>query len=243
MISSSEVRQTSEEELIRQLRLHLDRPVPGSGMSRLIGSLLPESLRPQVRVWATHMMEPAQRSVARRLSKNAPVKLNIGCGTLRMDGWVNIDLVGLPVDLAWDIRRTLPFVDDSVDVIFHEHVMEHVCAYDGFMMAKDSYRMLKPGGVLRIVMPDANRYIRSYVNPTSSDSILREGRLTPMIALTEEFYGFNHRAMYDYETVELFLRTAGFTKVESTSFGKSRIDPCPDCEERICDSFYTEAVK
>jgi len=209
----------------------------------MIGKLLPESLRPAVRVWATHFIEPAQRVKARSISNTSPVKLNIGCGALRLDGWVNIDLVGLPVDIAWDIRRPLPFADNSVDVVFHEHVMEHVCGYDGYMMAKDSYRILKPGGVLRIVMPDARKYIDSYINPTSSNNILRQGHLPPMLGLQDEFYGFNHRAMYDYETVELFLRTAGFGKVESSSFGKSRIDPPPDCDWRVKDSFYTEAVK
>jgi predicted SAM-dependent methyltransferase len=104
--------------------------------------------------------------------------------------------------------------------------------------------MLKPGGVLRIVMPDASKYIHSYVDPGNEFiNSWRPGRLTAMIALQEEFYGFGHRALYDSATVHLFCRTAGFSLVESKKFGDSRIVPCPDCEWRIPDSFYTEAVK
>jgi hypothetical protein len=93
-------------------------------------------------------------------------------------------------------------------------------------------------------MPDASKYIRSYIDP--EHTFIKEWRglkFTPMMSLAEEFYGFSHCAMYDYETLALYLRMAGFSLIESSSFGKSRIDPCPDSEWRIKDSFYTEAKK
>lgn len=244
MASSTFDSAVTEADLLTQLGWDLHRPVPGSGLARSVGTRLPQSLRPQLRVWLTSLVRPRQRISAKRLASRSPLRLNLGCGTLPLAGWVNVELAGLPADLVWDLRYPLPFPDNSVDAIFHEHVMEHMYAYQGYMLVKDCYRMLKPGGVLRIVMPDASKYIGSYVDPSNEFiNSWRPGRFTPMIALQQEFYSFGHRAIYDSATLHLFCHTAGFSLVESKKFGDSRIDPCPDSEWRIADSFYTEAVK
>lgn len=233
-----------EADLLMQLQPDLFRPAPGAGLAGWVGNKLPHSLRPRIRVWLTRLIRPQQRFLSRRLALRSVLKLNLGCGTLPLKDWVNVDLAGLPVDLVWDLRCPLPFPSNSVDTIFHEHVMEHMAPHQGYMLMKECYRLLKPGGVLRIVMPDANKYIRSYIDPENEFiNSWRPGRFTPMIALQEEFYGFGHRAIYDSTTVQLFCRTAGFSLVESKMFGESRIVPCPDSEWRISDSFYTEAVK
>jgi predicted SAM-dependent methyltransferase len=238
------IQQVEEQDLITALRTHIDRSVPGSGISQMIGRLMPQGLRPWARTAATKLVRPQQALLAQKLGRRTPLQLNLGCGTLPLEGWVNVDLIGLPVDLAWDIRQPLPFKDNVVDAIFHEHVMEHVSAYQGYLFLKESLRVLKKGGVLRIVMPDASRYIRSYVDPEHEFlNRWRPGEITPMMALQHEFYSFGHCAMYDYETLALFCRSAGFATVESKQFGESRIVPCPDSEWRITDSFYTEAVK
>jgi predicted SAM-dependent methyltransferase len=239
-----EKQHVNEKELITNLRRDIDRNVPGSGIAKIIGRMVPPSMRTRARIIATAIIRPQQRLVAAKLSSRSPLQLNIGCGTLPLDGWINIDLIGLPVDLRWDIHSTLPFKENTVDAIFHEHVMEHIDACHGYFFVKDCYRVLKPGGVLRIVMPDASKYIRSYIDPEHQFiNSWRPGRPTPMMALQEEFYGFSHRAIYDFDTVELFCKVAGFSEIESKTFGDSRLSPCPDSEWRITDSFYTEAVK
>ena len=245
ILSVNKAKEVSEQELLHHLGAHINRPVPGSGLSKLIGRLLPEYVRPQVRIFTTNALAPLARRKAKKVAAtDSNLKLHLGCGTFRLTNWINIDLVGLPVDLAWDIRRKLPFADNSVSAVFHEHVMEHISGIEGYHFVKECFRVLKPGGILRIVMPDASRYLQSYFDP--EHRFIREWRgerPTPMIALQEEFYGFSHRAMYDYETVALFCRTAGFSLVEPKQFGESRLTPCPDSEWRITDSFYTEAVK
>lgn len=234
----------SEEELCKALRAYTDRKVPGTGIAQLIGRLIPQSLRPKLRIAATQMIAPWERGRAHKLAQQEEVKLNLGCGTLTLAGWINVDLVGLPVDLAWDITRPLPFKADCVDVIFHEHVLEHLDAYCGYQFLRECHRVLKPGGIMRIVMPDASRYIRSYCDPTHQ--FLKNWRgvpFTPLMALQEEFYNFGHRAMYDSETLVLFCQTIGFQIVETKQFGDSRITPCPDSAWRVTDSFYVEVVK
>ena len=233
-----------ESELVALLGAHIHRDVPGSGIMPVIGRMMPQSLRPIVRRLTTNVISGWQRRVAKRLARQTPLRLNFGCGTLRLEGWINVDLIGLPVDLSWDIRRPLPFEEDTVEAIFHEHVLEHIDAYRGYHFLKECHRILKPGGVMRIVLPDAARYMGSYLDPEHKFlNSWRGPRFTAMLAVQEEFYGFGHCAMYDYETLALFCRVIGFNLIESKQFGDSRLIPCPDSEWRIPDSFYAEAVK
>lgn len=239
-----EVATINQAELRQALRANIDREVPGTGLSQLIGRMVPQGLRPKMRVLATQLIAPIQRRRAQQLTQKATVQLNLGCGTLVLKGWINVDLVGLPVDLAWDITRPLPFADESVDVIFHEHVLEHLDAHKGYEFLTECHRVLKKGAVMRIVMPDAKRYIESYCDP--NHTFLQSWRgvpFTALMAIQEEFYSFGHRAMYDSETLCLFCRSIGFSQVESKQFGESRLAPCPDSKWRIGDSFYTEVVK
>lgn len=244
MTATSTSLNVEEKELVALLGAHIHRDLPGSGIMPVIGRLIPQSLRPTVRLVATNFISALQRRIAKRLARRTPLRLHFGCGTSRLEGWINVDLVGLPVDLSWNIRRPLPFRRDTVDVIFHEHVLEHIDAYHGYHFLKECYRILKPGGVMRIVLPDARRYLASYFDPEHKflDS-WRGQRFTPMLALQEEFYSFGHRAMYDYETLALFCRVIGFNVIEARQFGDSRLIPCPDTVCRIPDSFYTEVVK
>ena len=234
----------SEEVLLTHLRIHTDRQVPGSGLAQRIGRILPQELRSWVRVLITRLILPQQRLLAAYYRSQLPLKLNIGCGTLPLQGWINIDLIGLPVDLIWDIRYPLPFGTNTVDAIFHEHVIEHLNPLHGYSLLKDCYRMLKPGGIMRIVAPDASKYLHSYIDREHQFlKAWRPGRLRPLMALQEEFYGFGHRAIYDSDTMALFCNVAGFSIIESRQFGDTRLTPCPDSEWRITDSFYTEVVK
>lgn len=233
----------SEQELLHYLGAEHEREVAGEGMAQKVRDLIPASWRPWLRLLLTDAIAPWQRRKARELAEEERLQLHLGCGTLLLDDWVNVDLIGLPVDMAWNITRALPFPDNSVNAIFNEHVLEHLTPEDGYQFLKDAYRVLQPGGVLRVVMPDAHLYIKSYVDP--EDTFLEEWRgvpYTPMMALQQEFYSFSHRAMYNYETLALFLETIGFDEVERSRYGESRLEPCPDSEWRVGDSFYAEAV-
>lgn len=229
------------------LSAYARRDIAGRGLSKVLGRLIPQSIRPQVRRVATDAIALRQRAVASRLVDGRVLRLNLGCGSLRLDGWVNVDLVGLPIDVAWNINRPLPFPDGSADAVFHEHVAEHLPADRSYIFLKECRRVLKVGGVMRAVVPDAEKYIRSYCDPRheflNSWREVEERGLTPLLGLQEEFYGFGHRTIFDFETFEFFCRAAGFENVERRAFGDSRLQPCPDSEWRITDSFYAEMVK
>ncbi len=90
--------------------------------------------------------------------------LNIGCGAVFHSDWVNIDLIAAsPEVIRFDLRRGLPFDHQSMTVCYSSHVVEHLSrtAVDGFLA--ECFRVLKPGGIIRIVVPDLAKIAELYL--------------------------------------------------------------------------------
>ena len=109
-----------------------------------------------------------KRKVEKLLSKlnnqNKSIKLHVGCGGNYKEGWINIDNhLRTKKDLKLDLRGVIPFPDGSIDFIYNEHFIEHLSYDDGFDFLKASYRILKPGGVIRTAFPDLDTLIDSHI--------------------------------------------------------------------------------
>ena len=90
--------------------------------------------------------------------------LNIGCGHRYHSDWVNIDVdPSSPEVMKADIIRGLPFSDNSFDVVYHSNVLEHLPYQMGQNMIAECYRVLKPGGIIRISVPDLEKICREYL--------------------------------------------------------------------------------
>lgn len=174
-----------------------------------------------------------------------PLRLHLGCADTYLDGWCNIDYArpGRRLDLRWDLRRRLPFPDRSVDEIFSEHLFEHI-PYPGVMdLLRECYRLLQPGGVCRIGVPDFERYARSYLGDDPLIDEVRPQRPTRALAVAEMFFLHGHRSSYDVTTLSTMTRTAGFELVEASRSGEGRIVPCPDSPRRKAETLYIDAIK
>lgn len=80
------------------------------------------------------------------------LKLHLGCGMSRMEGWVNCDLhPGPKVDLAFDVQQPWPFPDNAVTEIFASHMLEHLSDPHAFF--REAWRVLQPNGSIRLRMP------------------------------------------------------------------------------------------
>ena len=96
--------------------------------------------------------------------KDAPRLLNVGCGERFHSAWTNIDLESTdPSVQQYDITKGLPFEDQQYDAVYHSHVLEHLDPADGDRLLEDCYRVLKPGGVLRIVIPNLEQIATLYL--------------------------------------------------------------------------------
>ncbi len=177
----------------------------------------------------TLAVQPIQRWQAGRLQSRSPLRLHLGSADNRIDGWINIDLVriGRRLDLYWDLRRRLPFRDDSIDSVFAEHLLEHLPYESGVQLFRECHRLIRPGGIVRIGVPDLDRYVASYLGHDDIIERVRPGRPTRALALGEPFFLHGHRCMYDLETITLALSQAGFTHVERSESGHGRLQPSP----------------
>jgi len=196
------------------------------------------------------------------------LRLNVGCGPNVVPGWINIDMVRGPSVVLWDIRKKLSFDDNSAEIIFAEHVFEHLDANGGAeaylssdaeFFLSECYRCLMPGGVLRIVVPDAGLYLKLYTGPW--DELVKVRPLIPenggyrdgcknIYRTKMELINFvfrqwsEHKFAYDAETLIMKLKDAGFGTVIHQSFGISaaNIEPL-DTEARKAESLYVEGIK
>ncbi|APB34598.1 type 11 methyltransferase [Gloeomargarita lithophora Alchichica-D10] len=92
--------------------------------------------------------------------------LNLGCGSryVSSDDWLNTDFtVHTPGIFAIDLRKKLPFQENTFDLIYHSHVLEHLTRIDAENFLGECYRILKPNGILRIVVPDLENIVREYM--------------------------------------------------------------------------------
>jgi predicted SAM-dependent methyltransferase len=90
--------------------------------------------------------------------------LNVGCGRCYHPSWTNIDLVASgPQVRQYDLRRGLPYDAEAFDAVYHSHVLEHLTPDQAEAMLRECHRVLRPGGVLRVVVPDLEGIARGYL--------------------------------------------------------------------------------
>lgn len=95
-------------------------------------------------------------------------KLNLGCGRNVMLGWINADLTATsPEVFTMDASRPFPFPDNSFSYVFSEHMFEHLELSGQQNMMSECNRVLRPGGVLRLAMPNFDFLINLVNNPDS----------------------------------------------------------------------------
>ncbi len=103
----------------------------------------------------------AQKQIRRY---GCPYKLHIGCGHVKFEGWVNIDLNGTAdeVDIVWDATKKFPLEDESCAFIYSEHFLEHLTIEQASLFLCECRRLLELGGVLRIAMPSLETIVKKY---------------------------------------------------------------------------------
>ena len=89
--------------------------------------------------------------------------LNIGCGSNFSNEWTNIDFFSKKYVDFCDIRKPLPYPNNVFDVIYSSHALEHLTKDEGERLVFEIYRILKKGGICRIVVPDTEKICKEYL--------------------------------------------------------------------------------
>ncbi|MBD2605362.1 methyltransferase domain-containing protein [Scytonema hofmannii FACHB-248] len=90
--------------------------------------------------------------------------LNLGCGDRYHPDWTNVDIVSTGGSvIAHDLTQGIPFPNASFDLVYHSHVLEHIPKTEAESFLKECYRVLRPQGVLRVVVPDLEQIAKTYL--------------------------------------------------------------------------------
>lgn len=210
-------------------------------------------------------------------SETGQLRLNLGCGAQIVDGWINVDnsigsyIAAIPVlnwlirrlrlfGISWsskiavaDLRRPLPWRDSSIHCIYSSHTLEHLYWDDGKALVKECFRVLRPGGILRVVVPDLRSVIGGYAASAfpANEFVERLGCAPPRAGskvkiMLESFQSFphQHKCMYDEKTLLSLFSEAGFNATSKRGFD-SAISGIEDVEleQRVRDAVIVEGRK
>ena len=175
-------------------------------------------------------------------------RLNWGCGDWTEPGWINSDIKETSgVDIVADIRDGLPLETDSIDYAASIHSLPEIPFTEIVPALTELRRVLKPGGVLRLALPDLDKGIDAYHRkdteyfkvPDQDAKSVSAKFVTQMV-----WYGYS-RSLFTHEFIEEQLLKAGFSKVDHVSFKKtaSRFPEIVDLDNREQESLFVEAVK
>lgn len=93
------------------------------------------------------------------------IMVNLGCGSCFHAAWINFDCVpSSPLVKRWGVGQPLPFEDGGVDVVYHSHLIEHLPSRNGAELLRECHRILRPNGIIRIVVPDLENIARAYLS-------------------------------------------------------------------------------
>jgi len=219
------------------------------------------------------------------------IKVNLGCGPIGKDDWINIDygvlawlqkhllikeialrmgIMPKSYDLKWpknlvihNCKKELPFKDNQVDYIYTSHLIEHFTKYEAFAMIKECFRILKPGGCIRVVVPDLELLARKYVErdrlffnfcqqASSEDTPLADLFLSifypeknrkiinSLLGRLYDKFTRWHRWHYDFDSLSLMLKAAGFIDIQKKGYREGKV---PDLEYLDAHSGYSLSVE
>jgi len=182
-------------------------------------------------------------------SKRASVnRLNWGCGAHVADGWINSDVKDGPgVDLVADIRKGLPLASETLDYAVSVHALPEFAYPELQPVLEELRRVLKPGGVLRLALPDLRRGIDAYLRGDTDyfqvdpDEVKSEGGRFIVHML---WYGYS-RSLFTADFAEELLARSGFVEVQECSYQTtlSDFEQIVDLDNRPDESLFVEAVR
>jgi SAM-dependent methyltransferase len=173
-------------------------------------------------------------------------KLNLGAGPDAKQGWLNTDIDMLRdnvLDLAYlDAGERFPFPDKSFDFIYSEHLIEHLTLDKAILMLRESRRVLKPGGRIRVATPDLHVYLKLFEasTPEREDFIAKKLKFTgwpktpdpECVILNLSLHDWGHQFVYTPKMLRFVLEHEGFRDVTAHQVGESGVPQFRKIESR-----------
>ena len=192
--------------------------------------------------WRRFCQSRSRKKLLRQYFDSQPLrKLQVGTGLNFLPGWLNTDFHPRTPQVAYlDATRTFPFNDGTFTHIFSEHMIEHIPFNDGRFFLRECFRVLQPGGKIRVATPDLRTIVSLFAaQPTAAaegyNKFSTEHFMADFIPkFSVEKYGYNaafvlnmffwhhgHVFAHDEKTLGQILQEAGFTQIKRWKPGQS----------------------
>lgn len=137
-----------------------------------------------------------------------------------------------------DLAYGIPFADQSVDFVYSSHFLEHMHKQDATHLMQESFRVLRPGGVIRVCVPDLAYAVSLYAAGDKkrmlSDYFFVEDK---------ESYYARHKYMYDFELLSELLQSVGFSNIVRCDYRQGATPDLAVLDNRPDETLYVEASK
>jgi len=175
-------------------------------------------------------------------------RLNWGCGLKALPGWVNSDIgAGPGVDVVCDILEGLPLDDNSFDYVVSIHALPEISCVQQEDALWELRRVLKPGGVLRLGLPDLNRAIQAYQKGDRGYFLIPDDTCQSLGGkmVTQLLWYGRSRCMFTMDFMAELLQRTGFRQWRECAY-RQTCSPFAEIvalDDREPETLFVEAVK
>lgn len=135
-------------------------------------------------------------------------RLHLGAGKVILPGWINVDIRDLPgINLVTPADKLEAFPDNTIDLIYACHVLEHYARRDTMRVLQEWRRVLKPEGTLRLSVPDFAACVQAYYKRAPLALLLGH------IVGGQEYPGNAHLMVFDLDYLSTLLSEVGFRRI------------------------------
>lgn len=166
---------------------------------------------------------------------NQLLNLQIGCAQHIIPDWLNTDVKPIFKGAIYlDASKKFPLPNNTFNYVFSEHTIEHLGYQEGTGMIKECFRILKPGGRIRMATPDLQKILEIDANAAKSptqekyirwitDNFINSDHVyLESLVVNNAFTNWGHNFIYDEKTLTKILKDTGFVKIERQCVGKSK---------------------
>jgi SAM-dependent methyltransferase len=173
------------------------------------------------------------RSIAAYLAGADLPRVNVGAGKYPMPGWLNFDLVPRQRGVFHaDATRSMPLAAGSIALLRSEHMIEHLPYGAGLAFLRESFRVLRPGGRIRLITPDMEKILAlreeqadpvatSYVEWVTRQKYPEAAGPDPAFAINAMFRFYGHQFIYTRKLLQQAVERAGFRDAAFLEVGES----------------------